>query len=221
MRLLVVEDDAKLGRVLEQGLRENGHAVDRVEDGEQGWHLANLEPYDLVIVDWMLPSMSGVDLCRKLRAAGKGFPILILTARDAVEDRVQGLDSGADDYLVKPFALQELLARVRALLRRGNSASRDPILRSGPFELDPGARTIAKGSCQVSLTNKEFQLLEYFMRNSGQVLSRGQIIAHVWDFEFAAESNVVDVYVRSLRRKLQDDTFIRTVRGAGYQMVSQ
>lgn len=202
MRLLLVEDDARLALAVEQGLRETGYAVDRAGDGRHGLDLATLEPYDLLILDWLLPHVSGVEICRYLRDQGSQTPILLLTARDAVEDRVHGLDSGADDYLVKPFALQELLARVRALLRRGPGASRGPRLRVGSLELDPGTREVRRGTLEVGLTNKEFQLLDYLMRHAGQVVSRGQIIAHVWDYEFSAESNVVDVYIRTLRRKL-------------------
>ena len=219
MRVLLVEDDAKLGHVIEQALRENGYAVDRAEDGVYGLDLTALVAYDVAILDWMLPGLSGLEICRKLRAQGSQVPVLLLTARDAVEDRVAGLDSGADDYLVKPFALQELLARVRALLRRREGASRDPVLRAGSVSLDPRNREVLSREHSVVLTNKEYQLLEYLMRHPGQVLSRDQISAHVWDYEFNAVSNVVDVYVRALRRKLDDDGLIRTVRGAGYQLV--
>ena len=220
MRLLLVEDDRRLASALRQGLSESGYAVDVVGDGEQGWEMARMEVYDILILDWMLPRLSGVDLCRRLRRAGQQAPILLLTARDDVEDRVQGLDSGADDYLVKPFALQELLARIRALLRRGEGASRNPIMQVGPLQLDPSTRLVQVDSAPVSLTNKELQLLEYLMRNAGQVVSREQIIAGVWGFEFDAESNVIDVYIRSLRRKLGEQNGIRTVRGAGYQLVA-
>lgn len=220
MRLLMVEDDSKLARALAQGLRESGYVVDAVDHGERGWEMVQLEAYDVLVLDWMLPGLSGVELCRRLRAGGCQTPILLLTARDDVEDRVRGLDSGADDYLVKPFALRELLARLRALLRRGEGASRNPILRVGQLELDPGTRQVLMHSSEVSLTNKEHQLLEYLMRNAGQVLSREQIIANVWGYDFDAESNVIDVYIRSLRRKLGEDNGIRTIRGAGYQLVA-
>lgn len=219
MRLLFVEDDLVLGRTVEQGLREGGYAVDRAQDGVGGLDLALLEPYDLIILDWMLPGMSGLEVCRALRARGSEVPVLLLTARDAVEDRVVGLDSGADDYLVKPFSLQELLARTRALLRRREGASRDPILRAGSVQLDPSRREVTRDGEIVALTHKEYQLLAYMMRHPGQVLTRDQISAHVWDYDFAAMSNVVDVYVRALRRKLADDNLIRTVRGAGYQLI--
>lgn len=219
MRLLFVEDDLVLGRTVEQGLREGGYAVDRAQDGVGGLELALLEPYDLIILDWMLPGMSGLEVCRALRARGSEVPVLLLTARDAVEDRVVGLDSGADDYLVKPFSLQELLARTRALLRRREGASRDPILRAGSVQLDPSRREVTRDGEIVALTHKEYQLLAYMMRHPGQVLTRDQISAHVWDYDFAAMSNVVDVYVRALRRKLADDNLIRTVRGAGYQLI--
>lgn len=220
MRLLLVEDDRALGPAVEQGLKEYGYAVDRVEDGVDGFDMAVIEPYDLIILDWMLPGMSGIEICRGLRAKGCEAPVLLLTARDAVEDRVTGLDSGADDYLVKPFSLQELSARVRALLRRREGASRDPILKAGAFQLDPGRRLVTRDGQTINLTNKEYQLLEYLMRHPNQVVTRDQISAHIWDFEFSANSNVVDVYIRTLRRKLTDENLIRTVRGAGYQLLS-
>ncbi len=220
MRLLLVEDDLRLASTLAQGLREHGYAVDCSAEGQEALQLAELEPYDLMILDWMLPGVSGLEVCRSLRRRQSQLPVLMLTARDAIEDRVLGLDSGADDYLVKPFALQELLARLRALLRRPEGSSRDPILRVGELCLDPGTREVRLRDQPISLTNKEYLLLEYLLRNPNQVLSREQISAHIWDYDFSAMSNVVDVYVRSLRRKLNDDGFIRTVRGAGYQLLS-
>lgn len=220
MRLLLVEDDLRLASTLAQGLREHGYAVDCSAEGNEALDLAQLEPYDLVILDWMLPGRSGLEICQTLRRSQSQTPVLMLTARDAIEDRVRGLDSGADDYLVKPFALQELLARLRALLRRPDGSSRDPILKAGELSLDPGTREVKLRGEAVSLTNKEYLLLEYLLRHPNQVLSREQISAHIWDYDFSAMSNVVDVYVRSLRRKLNEDGLIRTVRGAGYQLIS-
>lgn len=224
MRCLVVEDDPGLGRVIQQGLREHGYAVDLIGDGAEALELSRLEPYDLLVLDISLPGLSGLEICRRLRAHPRGategdtVPVLFLTARDAVPDRVAGLDAGGDDYLVKPFDLSELLARVRALLRR-QSATRDPLLRVGDVSYDPGSRRCLAGDSPVDLTNKESQLLEYLLRNAGRVLTRDNIAAHVWDYDFSATSNVVDVYIRALRRKLARD-YIQTVRGAGYVLKS-
>ena len=218
MRILFVEDDQGLGKAVSQALTEDGHAVDWSVHGQEGEDFALLEPYDLLVLDWMLPGRSGLEICRRFRAEGRDAPVLLLTARDAVEDRVSGLDSGADDYLVKPFALQELLARVRALLRRREGMSRDPILRARGVALDPSRHEVTSEGETVALTKKEYQLLECFLRHPGQLLNREQIAAHIWDFDYSATSNVVDVYVRGLRRKLGDDNLIRTVRGAGYQL---
>jgi DNA-binding response OmpR family regulator len=220
MRLLVVEDDGALASLVEQGLREEGYAVDVAHDGQQGLDLAELEPYDVAILDVMLPGLDGLEVCRRLRAGGRALPILLLTARDAVGDRVLGLDSGADDYLVKPFSFVELLARIRALLRRRQGGSGAPILQVGDVTLNPADRQVTRAGKPVELTNKEYQLLEYLLRNPGRVLSRGDIAGHVWDYDFSASSNVVDVYIRSLRRKLDDQhepRLIQTVRGAGYR----
>lgn len=220
MRVLVVEDEHRLAALLRQGLQEHGYAVDVAYDGQDGWRLAASEPYDLLVLDVMLPRLDGLALCRRLRAAGKHVPVLLLTARDAVDDRVAGLDSGADDYLIKPFSFRELLARSRALLRRDDS-NKDPVLRAGDLTLDTVSRAVKRGERPIELASKEFAILEYFLRNPGRVLSRTQIAEHVWDYEFAAMSNVIDVYVRSLRRKLDDDReprLIRTMRGAGYQL---
>ncbi len=218
MRVLLVEDDVGLGQAVKQALQEEGYAVDWAHEGEMGQDLALLEPYDLLLLDWMLPGRSGLEICSVVRSSGREVPILMLTARDAVEDRVTGLDRGADDYLVKPFALQELLARLRALLRRKEGVSRDPVLKAGEVHLDPSRHEVTKNGEPVSLTKKEYQLLECLMRHPGQVLSRDQIAAHIWDYDRSATSNVVDVYVRGLRRKLGDENLIRTVRGAGYQL---
>lgn len=218
MRILLVEDDEGLGQAVYQALQEEGYAVDWAQTGEIGRELALLEPYDLLLLDWMLPGASGLEICGAVRSAGHEVPILLLTARDAVEDRVCGLDRGADDYLVKPFALQELLARLRALLRRKDGGTRDPILKAGDVWLDPSRHEVSKGGEPVALSKKEYQLLECLMRHPGQVLSRAQIAGHIWDYDYSASSNVVDVYVRGLRRKLGAPFLIRTVRGAGYQL---
>jgi len=220
MRILVVEDEQKLAEVLGRGLEEHGYAVDVAHDGEVGLQMAELEPYDLLILDVMLPGLDGYTLCRRLRAGRRNVPVLMLTARDAVDDRVTGLDSGADDYLVKPFAFRELLARVRALLRR-DGLSRDPILRVADIELDTVTHEVRRGGQPVQLTSKEYAILEYFVRNPNRVLTRTQIAEHIWDYNFVAMSNVVDVYVGYLRRKLGDHRvpqLLHTIRGTGYQL---
>src|SRR5579884_383301 len=220
MRVLIVDDERKLDGMLKRGLEEHGYAVDVAYDGEEGLSLAEVEPYDLIVLDVMLPKLDGFTVCRRLRAAGRNMPVLMLTARDAVDDRVAGLDSGADDYLVKPFAFRELLARVRALLRR-ESFSRDPVLRVADLEVNTVTREVRRGGKPVELTSKEYAVLEYFVRHPNQVLTRTQIAEHVWNYNFVAMSNVVDVYIRYLRRKLADDReprLLRTVRGAGYQL---
>lgn len=220
MRILVVEDEHRLVTILKQGLQEHGYAVDTAYDGVAGLDLAETEPYDLLILDVMLPKLDGYALCRRLRAAERHVPILMLTARDAIDDRVMGLDSGADDYLTKPFAFREFLARVRALLRR-DAGARAAVLRAGDTVLDPETREVFRGERRIELASKEYAVLEYFMRNPNRVLTRTQIAEHVWDYDFAAMSNVVDVYVRTLRRKLADDReprLLRTVRGSGYML---
>ena len=220
MRVLVVEDERKLAEVLERGLEEHGYAVDVAYDGDAALNLALVEPYDLILLDVMLPARDGYSVCRELRARGKDVPILMLTARDAVDDRVTGLDAGADDYLIKPFAFRELLARVRALLRRDGRA-KDPVLRVGDVEIDTVPREVRRRGRSIELTSKEYAVLEYFARNPNRVLTRTQIAEHVWDFDFVAMSNVVDVYVGYLRRKLEDNEeprLLRTVRGTGYQL---
>ncbi len=220
MRILLVDDEVKFSTVVRSGLEEHGYAVDLAHDGEQGYHLASVEPYDLVILDVMLPVIDGLHVCRRLRADRCNVPILMLTARDAVDDRVAGLDCGADDYLTKPFAFRELLARSRALLRR-EGASRDPVLRVADLELDTVSHDVRREGRRIELTSKEYAILEYFVRNASRVLTRAQIAEHVWDYDFVAMSNVVDVYVGYLRRKLGDDhepRLLHTVRGTGYQL---
>jgi len=220
MRILVVEDEARMASLVKRGLEEEGYAVDIAGNGEDGVWLGTENPYDAVVLDVLLPDIDGFEVCRRLRAAGRWAPILMLTARDAVPDRVRGLDAGADDYLTKPFSYSELLARLRALLRRG-SHERPAALTVGDLTLDPATRDILRGDQPVDLTPKEFSLLEYFMRHPGEVLTRTQILEHVWDFAFDGDSNVIEVYVRYLREKV-DRPFgrqsLETVRGVGYRL---
>src|SRR5579883_3076760 len=220
MRILVVEDERKLAAVLQRGLREHGYAVDVAHDGEEGLALAEIEPYDLLVLDVLLPKIDGIALCEHLRARQNNVPIIMLTARDALDDRVQGLDSGADDYMTKPFAFRELLARVRALLRR-DGLSRHAILRVRDLEVDTVAHEVRRGGHPITLTSKEYAILEYFVRNPNRVLTRTQIAEHVWNYDFVAMSNVVDVYLGCLRRKLGDDQeprLLQTIRGTGYRL---
>jgi two-component system OmpR family response regulator len=220
MRILVVEDETKMAGLLRRGLTEEGYAVDIAANGADGLWAGTENDYDVIVLDLMLPDMTGLDVCRDLRAGGRWAPVLMLTARDAVPDRVAGLDAGADDYLIKPFAFSELFARLRALVRRGPS-ERPAELEVGDLTLDPAARLVKRGSNRVDLTAKEFALLEYLMQHAGEVLSRTRILEHVWDFAYEGDSNVVDVYIRYLRDKV-DRPFgrhsIETVRGAGYRL---
>jgi len=220
MRVLVVEDEVKMAGLLKRALEEEGYAVDVAGRGQDAVWLGTENPYDAIVLDLMLPDLDGFEVSRQLREAGRWSPVLMLTARDAVADRVAGLDAGADDYLTKPFSFAELLARLRALMRRG-AAERPPVLRTGDLELDPAARSVARNGTPIALTAREFSLLEYLMRHSGEVLTRTQLIEHVWDFAYDGDSNVVDVYVRYLRNKV-DRPFgrdqIETVRGAGYRL---
>jgi len=222
MRILVVEDEPKMAALVRRGLIEEGHAADVAGRGEDAVWMAEAHAYDAIVLDVMLPGMSGYDACRRLRGAGVWTPVLLLTARDAVEDRVAGLDAGADDYLTKPFSLAELFARLRALIRRGD-VERPTELVVGDLRLDPASRRVWRGQTEVQLSPKEFALLETFMRRPGQVLSRLQLLEHAWDFAYENRSNVVDVYVRYLREKL-DRPFARnsleTVRGAGYRLTA-
>jgi DNA-binding response OmpR family regulator len=218
MRILLVEDEHSLAAVLKRGLEEHSYAVDLAKDAEEALAFVSTEPYDLVILDVMLPDLDGYTVCRQLRAEHHNMAVLMLTARDAVEDRVKGLDSGADDYLVKPFDPRELLARVRALLRR-DRLERDPLLRVGDIVLDATSREVRRGERSIALTTREYAILELFVRNPDRVLSREEIAQHVWPFDFTAMSNVIDVYVGCLRRKLGDNEeprLLKTVRGAGY-----
>jgi two-component system OmpR family response regulator len=220
MRVLVVEDEAKMASLIERALTREGYAVDVARDGAEAlWALAETE-YDAVVLDAMIPAPNGFEVCRQLRKDGRWNPVLMLTARDGVADRVRGLDAGADDYLTKPFALSELMARLRALTRRSLGA-RPVELRVGDLCLDTAKHAVSRAGTPVSLSPKEFSLLELFMRQPGQVLSRTHIVDHVWDFAYDGGSNVVDVYVRYLRRKI-DVPFgrsdLETVRGVGYRL---
>jgi DNA-binding response OmpR family regulator len=218
MRVLVVEDYAPLRSTLARGLEEEGFAVDASGDGEEGEWYATRNAYDAIVLDLMLPKRDGLSVLRNLRAAGSRAPVLILTARDAVDDRVRGLDAGADDYLVKPFALAELLARLRALVRRGYQA-RDAMVRCDDLEIDTAARRVRRAGAEIELSQKEYALLEYLARRAGQVVSRAEIWEHVYDFAAEASSNVIDVYVGYLRRKLEREgeaKLIHTRRGMGY-----
>ena len=220
MRVLVVEDDTRMCRLLKRGLEEEGHAVDLAGDGPEGLWLATENPYAAIVLDVMLPGFDGFELCRKLRAAGVWVPVLMLTARDAVNDRVRGLDAGADDYMVKPFSLLELAARLRALVRRDDRA-RPVMLTEGDLKLDPASKRAWRGSAELQLSPKEFSLLELFLRHPGTVLTRSQILDAAWDFAYDGTSNVVDQYVTYLRKKI-DVPFgrhdLETVRGMGYRL---
>ncbi len=218
MRLLLVEDDKGLGEFVRQGLREAGHEVDWEQDGIEGLRQALAQRHDLVLLDVMLPRMDGMEVLSELRKREVKTPVLLLTAMDGVDDRVRGLDQGADDYLTKPFAFSELLARIRALSRRP-ALEIEPVLRVGDLELDIVRHEVRRGDRRVELSRREFSLLEFFMRNPGQLLTRSQLAERVWGFDFFHDSNVVEVYVGYLRRKLETpdaQTSIRTVRGMGY-----
>ena len=220
MRVLLVEDELRMASLVRRGLTREGLATDVAEKGEDAVWLAQAHEYDAIVLDVMLPGIDGFETCRRLRQSGIWAPVLMLTARDSVEDRVAGLDTGADDYLVKPFAFAELLARLRALARRGD-AERPSVLEVGDLRLDPATRQVRRGEDEIPLSAKEFALLETFMRSPGEVLTRLQLLEHAWDFAYENRSNIVDVYVRHLRRKI-DEPFgrrsLETIRGAGYRL---
>jgi two-component system OmpR family response regulator len=220
VRVLIVEDEVKMAGLLRRGLRADGMLADVATSGEDAVWMAGSTPFDAIVLDVMLPGMDGFEVCRRLRSDGVWAPVLMLTARDAVQDRVAGLDNGADDYLTKPFSFSELAARLRALSRRGTT-ERPVLLSVGELQLDPAAKRVSRGDADISLTAKEFSLLEVFMRRPGEVLDRLQLLDHAWDYDYENRSNVIDVYVRYLRQKI-DRPFgvesLETVRGAGYRL---
>jgi DNA-binding response OmpR family regulator len=220
MRILVVEDSRRLAGIIKRGLLGEGYAVDNAYDGEEAEYMAETTPFDVIVLDIMLPKKDGIAVCRDLRAKGVNIPILMLTAKDSVEDKVTGLDSGADDYLVKPFAFAELLARLRALLRR-EVLPKTQKLQVGDLALDPQNREVWRDGSRVDLTAKEYAILEYFLRHPNAVVTRTMLGESVWNYEFDGISNIIDVYVRRLRRKIDldgRDSLIQTVRGAGYRL---
>jgi len=218
MKILIVEDEKKTGEYLKQGLAEAGFVVDLVANGVDGMHLAQTEPYDLLVLDVMLPGLDGWGVLKGIRAAGKNMPVLFLTARDQVEDRVKGLELGADDYLVKPFAFSELLARIRSVLRRGKSIEPE-VLKAADLEMDLLRHRVTRAGRRIELTAKEFALMELLLRRRGEVLPRSLIASQIWDMNFDSDTNVIEVAVRRLRAKVDDDfepKLIVTVRGMGY-----
>ena len=220
MRILIVEDDSTLAQFLRKGLQEERYIIDLAVDGQEGLLRARATPYDLIILDIRLPKLDGLLVCRKLRAEGITIPILLLTARQSADDKVEGLDTGADDYLTKPFAYPELLARIRALLRR-SSPPQPTRLRVADLELDPVSHKVWRAGKEITLTHKEYALLEYLMRNANRALTRTAIIAHVWDVNYDSMTNIVDVQIRALRAKIDRDfspTLLQTVRGVGYML---
>jgi two-component system OmpR family response regulator len=219
MRLLIIEDDIQAAGYLTKGLRESGYAVDHVADGNEGLYMALSETYDLLIVDRMLPGRDGLSVIAALRAQGKTTPVLILSALGEVDDRVRGLHAGGDDYLVKPYAFAELLARIEALVRRGSGSVKDTVLRVGDLEIDLLARSAKRAGQVIDLQPREFRLLEYLMRHSNQVVTRTMLLEHVWDYHFDPQTNVIDVHISRLRQKIDknfDKQLLHTVRGAGY-----
>ncbi|MET7385306.1 response regulator transcription factor [Streptomyces sp. NPDC005385] len=217
MRLLIVEDEKRLALSLAGGLRAEGYAVDVVHDGLEGLHRAAGGGYDLVVLDIMLPGMNGYRVCAALRAGGHDVPILMLTAKDGEYDEAEGLDTGADDYLTKPFSYVVLVARIKALLRRRGQAGASPVHVLGPIRVDTAARRVLRDGDEVALTTKEFSVLEHLVLRAGEVVSKADILEHVWDFAYDGDPNIVEVYVSALRRKLGAE-LIRTVRGAGYRL---
>ena len=223
MRILLVEDEPSAALMMAKGLREQTYAVDVAQDGDAALYQAGVNDYDLIILDIMLPGRDGFEVCRELRAAGRTLPVLMLTARDRIDDRVHGLDTGADDYLTKPFDFRELLAHIRALLRRGRDLKPD-LLRVGDLEIDARARRARRGGRDLALTAKEYALLEYLARRAGEIVGRADIAEHVWDDNFDPFSNLIEVYVQRLRRKVDDghtQKLLHTRRGAGYMLSAE
>ena len=220
MRVLIVEDESKLAAVIRRGFKTEGIAADIASRGEDALWMAGSTEYDAIVLDVLLPGIDGFEVCRRMRGDGIWSPVIMLTARDSVEDRISGLDGGADDYLIKPFSFAELLARIRAMARRG-PVERPAVVEVGELRLDPASRQVWRGDTEIELSSKEFAVLETFMRRPGEVLSRFQLLEHVWDYDYENRSNVVDSYVRYLRQKV-DRPFgvesIQTVRGAGYRL---
>jgi DNA-binding response OmpR family regulator len=218
LRLLVVEDEPSLLSIITKRLKEEGYGVDSAKDGREGENYISSADYDCIILDIMIPFQDGLTLLRKIRAKNISAPVLLLTAKDSISDRVTGLDSGADDYLIKPFSFDELLARVRAMLRR-HKDKKNTVLSVGDLEMDTITREVKRGSKVIELTSKEYSILEYFLRNKNRVLTKSQIAEHVWNYDFEYNSNIVEVYVRYLRRKMDDEfknKLIHTIRGGGY-----
>lgn len=219
MRILIVEDDTKIASFIEKGLKQAGYAVDHVTDGESALEMVGLNPYDAAVIDIMLPKLDGLSLIEEMRRLGIGTPVIILSAKRSVDDRIKGLKAGGDDYLTKPFSFSELLVRVQALLRRGGMASSPPRFTAGDLRMDPLTREVFRGERQIELQPREFSLLEYLLRNKGNVLSKTMIMEHVWDYHFDPQTNVVDVLVSRLRSKIDrdfDKKLLHTLRGVGY-----
>ena len=221
MRILLVEDEIAISSFLKEGLEEEGFAVDLANNGRKGLEMAmdNLNEYDIILLDWMLPGVSGIEICRNIRVENKIVPIVFLTAKDTVDDTVFGLETGANDYLKKPFAFEELLARIRVLLR--NNVGEQNVFRAGNIELNVDVHQVTKAGKPVQLTQKEFALLEYLLRNTGKVCRRTRIIEKVWDIHFNYDTSVIDVFINALRRKLDDkneESFVETIRGVGYRI---
>jgi len=219
MQILIVEDEEKIANFLRRGLLEESYAVDVAADGENALYKFDINQYDLIILDLLIPKVDGITVCRRIREVNTGIPILIFTAKDTIEDKVKGLDAGADDYMTKPFSFSELSARVRALLRRGKKA--DPtVLTMDNLSLDPATRTARRGNTTIVLTAREYALLEYFMRNPNRVLTKSELLEHVWDYNYDGLSNILETYVKYLRKKLKlhpkDRDLIHTMRGSGY-----